>query len=61
MNDIISYFEMLENNLNEFIIVQKNYFFYYLRKDIKKKLQMMINILIIRNRLAALTQRIKNS
>ena len=53
---------MLEDDLNEFIAVQKkDHLFYYLRKDIKKKLQMMMNMLITRDRLATLTQRIKNS
>ena len=53
---------MLENDLNKFIAVQKkNHFLYYLRKNIKKKFQMMINMSIIRNRFATLTQRIKSS
>ena len=61
MNDFVTYLEMLENDLNEFTSVQKkNHFLYRLRKVIKKKLQMMINILITRDRLATLTQRIKN-
>ena len=62
INDFVIYLEMLKNNLNEFIAVQKrNHLLYRLKKNIKKKLQMMTNILITRNRLAALTQRIKNS
>ena len=53
---------MLENDLNEFTAVRKNdHFLYHLRKDIKKKFQMIMNMSITRNRLAALTQRIKNS
>ena len=53
---------MFENDLNKFIAVQKkNHFFYRLKKDIKKRLQMMINMSITQNRLAALTQRIKDS
>ena len=53
---------MLENDLDEFIVVQKkDHLFYCLRKDIRKRLQMMINMSITRNRLATLTQRIKNS
>ena len=56
------YFIMFENDLNEFIAVQKkNYLLYRLRKNIKKKFQIMINMSIIRNRLATLTQRIKSS
>ena len=61
VSDFVIYFEMFENDLNEFIVVQKrNHLFYRLKKDIKKKLQMMTNMSITRNRLAALTQRIKN-
>ena len=61
MSDFVIYFEMLENDLDEFTAVQKrNYFLYRLRKHIKKKLQMMTNMSITRDRLAALTQRIKN-
>ena len=56
------YFKMLENDLNKFIVVQKkNHLLYYLRKNIKEKLQIMTNMSIIRNQFAALTQRIKNS
>ena len=62
VNDFVIYFEMFENDLNEFIVVQKkDHLFYRLRKDIKKRFQMMTNMSITRNRLAALTQRIKNS
>ena len=53
---------MLENDLNEFIAVQqKDHLFYRLRKDIKERLQMIINMSITRDRFAALTQRIKSS
>ena len=62
VSDFVIYLEMLKNDLNEFIVIQKkNHLLYRLRKNIKKKLQMMTNMLIIRNRLAALAQRIKNS
>ena len=62
MNDFVIYFKILENDLNEFIVIQKrNHLFYRLRKDIKKKFQMMTNMSITRDRLATLTQRIKNS
>ena len=62
VNDFVIYFEMLENDLNEFIVVQKrNHLLYRLRKDIKKKFQRMTNISITRNRLATLTQCIKSS
>ena len=62
MNNFAIYFKMFENDLNKFIVVQKkNHLLYYLKKNIKEKLQMMTNMLIIRDRFAALTQRIKNS
>ena len=62
VNDFVTYLEMLENDLNEFIVVQKkDHLFYRLRKDIKERLQMITNMSITRNRLAALTQRIKDS
>ena len=62
MNDFVIYFEMLENDLNEFIAVQKkNHLLYRLKKDIKERLQMMTNISITRNRLTTLTQCIKDS
>ena len=56
VNNFMTYFEMFENDLNEFIAVQKkDHLFYRLRKNIKKRFQIMTNILITRNRLAALT------
>ena len=62
MSDFMIYFEMFENDLNEFIVVQeKNHLLYRLKKNIRKKFQMMMNMSIIRNRLATLTQRIENS
>ena len=62
VNDFVIYFEMLENDLNEFIAVQKrDHLLYRLRKDIKERLQMMTNMSITRDRLAALTQHIKSS
>ena len=61
VNDFVTYFKMFENDLDEFIAVQKkNHLFYCLRKDIRKRLQMMTNMSITRNRLATLTQRIKD-
>ena len=51
----MTYFEMLENDLNKFIVVQKrNHLLYCLRKNIEEKFQMMTNISIIRDQLAAL-------
>ena len=62
VNDFVIYFKMFENDLNEFIAIQKkDHFLYRLRKDIKERLQIMMNMSITRNRLAALTQRIKSS
>ena len=62
VNDFVTYLEMLENDLNEFIAVQKkDHLLYRLRKDIRKKFQIMMNMLITRDRLATLTQRIKDS
>ena len=62
VSDFMIYFKMFENDLNEFTVVQKkNYFLYRLKKNIRKKLQMITNMLIIRNQFAALIQRIKNS
>ena len=61
MNDFVTYLEMLEDDLNEFIAVQKkNHLLYCLRKNIKERFQIMTNMSIIRDRLAALTQRIEN-
>ena len=38
VNDFMIYFEMLENDLNEFIVVQKkNHLLYYLKKNIKER------------------------
>ena len=62
MSDFVIYLEMLENDLNEFIAVQKkDHLLYRLRKDIKEKLQMITNMSITRNRLTTLTQHIKSS
>ena len=62
VNDFVIYFEMLENDLDEFTAVQKrDHLLYRLRKDIRERLQMMTNISITRNRLATLAQRIKGS
>ena len=53
---------MLEDDLNEFIVVQKkDHFLYRLKKDIRKRLQMMMNMSITRDRLATLIQHIKDS
>ena len=62
VNNFVIYLEMFKNDLNEFIVVQKrNHLLYRLKKDIKEKFQIIMNMLITRNRFAALAQRIKNS
>ena len=61
VNDFVIYLEMLEDDLDEFIAVQKkDHLLYRLRKNIRERLQMMTNISITRDRFAALTQRIKS-
>ena len=58
----MTYFEMLENDLNKFIVIQKrNHLLYRLKKNIKERLQMITNMSITQDRLATLTQRIKSS
>ena len=53
---------MLEDDLDEFIAVQKkNHFLYHLKKIIRKRFQMMTNMSITQDRLATLTQHIKSS
>ena len=38
INDFVTYLEMLENDLNEFIVVQKkDHLLYCLKKDIREK------------------------
>ena len=38
VNDFVIYLKMFENDLNEFIVVQKkNHLLYHLRKNIKKR------------------------
>ena len=47
VNDFVIYLEMFEDDLNEFTVVQKkNHLLYRLRKDIKKRFQMMTNMSI---------------
>ena len=61
MNDFAIYLKMLENDLNEFITVQKrDHLLYCLRKDIRKKFQIMTNMSIMQDCLAALAQHIKS-
>ena len=62
VNDFIAYIEILKIDLDEFIsIQQKNHLFNRLRKKIRKKFNVVINMLTTRDALATLTQRIKSS
>ena len=62
MNDFIAYVEVLKIDLDEFIsIQQRNHLLNRLRKKIKKKLNVMINMLTTRDVFATLTQCIKSS
>ena len=61
MNDFIAYVEILKLNFNEFTsIEQKNCLFNRLRKKIRKKFNVVINMLMTRDAFATLTQRIKS-
>ena len=61
MNNFVAYIEILKIDLDEFIsIQQRNYLFNRLKKKIKKKFNIVINILIIRDAFTTLTQRIKS-
>ena len=60
MNDFVAYVEVLKINLDKFTsIQQKHYFLNRLKKKLKKKFNVVINMLIIDNAFATLTQRIK--
>ena len=62
MNDFIVYVEVLKINLDEFTsIQQKNHLFNRLKKKIREKLNIMIDMLTTYNAFATLTQRIKSS
>ena len=62
MNDFITYVEVLKIDLDKFIsIQQKNHFFNRLKKKIKKKFNIVTNMLTTRDAFTTLTQRIKNS
>ena len=61
MNDFIAYVETLKINLDKFTsIQQKNIFFNRLRKKIKEKFNVIIDILTTRDAFATLMQRIKS-
>ena len=62
MNDFVAYVKVLKINLDESTsIQQRNHLFNRLKKKIKKNFNVVINVLMIRNAFATLTQRIKNS
>ena len=62
MNDFVAYVEILKIDLDEFTLIQqRNHLFNRLKKKIRKKLNVMTNMLTTRDALATLTQRIKNS
>ena len=62
MNDFVAYVEILKINFDEFTsIQQKNHFFNRLKKKIKKKFNVVINMLTTRDAFTTLTQRIKSS
>ena len=62
MNDFVAYVEVLKIDLDEFIsIQQKNHLLNRLRKKIKKKFNVVINMSTTCDAFATLTQRIKSS
>ena len=62
MNDFIAYVKVLKINFDKFIsIQQKDYLFNRLKKKMKKKFNIIINILMTRDVFVMLTQHIKNS
>ena len=62
MNNFVAYVDILKIDFDEFTsIQQKNHLFNQLRKKIKKKFNVMINMSTTRDAFATLTQRIKNS
>ena len=62
MNDFVAYIKILKINLDKFIsIQQRNHLFNQLKKKIKEKFNVVINISTTRDVLATLTQRIKSS
>ena len=61
MNNFVAYVKVLKIDLDEFILIQQKYhLFNRLRKKIKKKLIVIMNMSTIRDAFATLTQRIKN-
>ena len=62
VNDFVAYVEVLKINLDKFTsIQQKDHLFNRLRKKIRKKFNVVINMSTTRDVLATLTQHIKNS
>ena len=61
MNDFVTYVKVLKIDLDEFILIQqRNHLFNRLKKEIKKKFNVVTNMLRIRDAFTTLTQRIKN-
>ena len=62
MNDFVTYVEVLKIDLDEFTsIQQRNHFFNRLKKKIKKKFNIITDMLTTRDAFATLMQRIKSS
>ena len=62
MNDFVAYVEVLKIDFDEFTSIQRrNHLFNQLRKKIKKKFYIMINMLTTRDTFTTLTQCIKSS
>ena len=62
VNDFVAYIEILKIDLDKFTsIQQRNHFFNQLRKKIKEKFNVIINMLTTRDAFATLTQRIQSS
>ena len=62
MNDFVAYVEVLKIDLDEFTLIQqRNHFLNRLKKKIREKFNVIINMLTTRDAFATLTQRIKNS
>ena len=61
MNDFVAYVEVLKIDFDKFTsIQQRNHLLNRLKKKIKEKFNVVINMLTTRNAFATLTQRIKS-
>ena len=62
MNDFIAYVKVLKIDLDEFTLIQqRNHLLNQLKKKIKKKFNVVTDMLTTRDAFATLTQRIKSS